>query len=52
VIALNNLGNVYEKKQMVNKAVEVYEQTLKFDPKNSIAKRRFESLQKRLVESN
>lgn len=52
VIALNNLGNVYEKKQMVSKAVEIYEQTLKYDPKNSIAKRRFESLQKRLVESN
>ena len=50
--ALNNLGNVYEKKQMVAKSVETYEQALKVDPKNNIAKRRSESLRKRLIESN
>lgn len=49
VIALNNLANVYEKKQMINKAVETYEQTLKIEPNNSIARRRAESLRKRLV---
>ncbi|MGL5032397.1 MAG: tetratricopeptide repeat protein [Microcystaceae cyanobacterium] len=51
-IALNNLGNVYEKKQMITKAVETYEQTLKCEPNNRIAQRRCESLQKRLVKSN
>lgn len=48
-IALNNLGNVYERKQMVAKALEIYEATLKFAPNNNIAKRRAESLRKRLV---
>jgi tetratricopeptide (TPR) repeat protein len=52
VTALNNLGNVYEKKQMVAKSVETYEQALKVDPQNNIAKRRSESLRKRLIESN
>ena len=49
VIALNNLGNVYEKKQMIVKAVETYEEALKYEPDNKIAKRRVESLKKRLV---
>ncbi|MEL4894345.1 tetratricopeptide repeat protein [Crocosphaera sp. Alani8] len=51
VIALNNLGNAYEKKQMITKAVEAYEETLKFDENNKIAKRRAELLRKRLVTS-
>ena len=51
VIALNNLGNVYEKKQMAVKALETYEQSLQYEPKNSTAKRRAESLRKRLVPS-
>ncbi|ACK68650.1 TPR repeat-containing protein [Gloeothece citriformis PCC 7424] len=51
VIALNNLANVYAKKQMTAKALETYEETLKIDPNNSIAKRRAESLRKRFVES-
>ncbi len=51
VIALNNLANAYEKKQMVPKAVETYEETLKFDENNKIAKRRAELLKKRLVSS-
>lgn len=50
-IALNNLANAYEKKQMIPQAVETYEQTLKCDPNNKVAKRRVESLRKRLVES-
>lgn len=49
VIALNNLGNVYEKKQMIVKAVETYEEALKSEPENKTAKRRLESLKKRLV---
>lgn len=49
VTALNNLGNVYEKKQMIVKALESYEEALKHEPNNSVAKRRVESLKKRLV---
>lgn len=52
VIALNNLGNVYEKKQLIAQAVEVYEKALQYEPENKIAKRRAESLKKRLVSSD
>ncbi|ELS02228.1 tetratricopeptide repeat protein [Xenococcus sp. PCC 7305] len=52
VIALNNLGNVYEKKQMIVKAVETYEAAAQYEPENKIAKQRLESLKKRLVGSN
>lgn len=48
-IALNNLGNVYEKKQLVTKALECYKKTLECEPDNKIAKKRVESLEKRLV---
>ena len=51
VIALNNLGNVYERKQMTVKALETYEQALSYESNNSTAKRRSESLRKRLVVS-
>ena len=51
IIALNNLGNVYEKKQITVKALETYEQALKYEPNNTTAKRRAESLRKRLVTS-
>jgi tetratricopeptide (TPR) repeat protein len=50
-IALNNLASVYERKQMTVKALETYEETLKVNPNNPVAKRRAESLRKRLVES-
>lgn len=49
LIALNNLGNVYEKKQLVAQALETYEQTLKYDPNNATAKGRTDSLSKRLT---
>ena len=52
VIALNNLGNVYEKKQLIAQAVEVYETALQYEPDNKVAKRRAESLKKRLVSSD
>lgn len=52
VVGLNNLGNVYEKKQLIAQAVEVYEEALKYEPENKTAKRRSESLKKRLVSSN
>ncbi|AFZ48001.1 Tetratricopeptide TPR_1 repeat-containing protein [Cyanobacterium stanieri PCC 7202] len=48
-IALNNLGNVYEKKQLTTQALDTYKEVLKIDEKNSIAKRRVESLEKRFV---
>jgi tetratricopeptide (TPR) repeat protein len=49
VVALNNLGNVYEKKQLIVQAVEAYETALQYEPNNKTAKRRAESLKKRLV---
>jgi tetratricopeptide (TPR) repeat protein len=49
VTALNNLGNVYEKKQLIVQAVEAYETVLQYEPNNKTAKRRAESLKKRLV---
>jgi len=51
VTALNNLGFAYEKKQLVSQALETYETALKLEPKNNTAKRRAESLRKRLVPS-
>jgi tetratricopeptide (TPR) repeat protein len=51
ITALNNLGNVYEKKQLTAQALEIYEQTLQYDANNTVAKRRAESLRKRLVTS-
>jgi len=51
VTALNNLGFAYEKKQLISQALEAYETALKVDSKNTTAKRRAESLRKRLVPS-
>jgi len=51
VIARNNLGNVYEKRQMIIKALETYKSALEFDPENETAKLRVKSLEKRLVPS-
>ncbi len=50
--ALNNLGFAYEKKQLTTQALEAYEEALRIDPKNSTAKRRADSLRKRLVPSS
>ena len=52
VVALNNLGNVYEKKQMIVKAVETYKKALEIEPENEVAKLRVKSLEKRLVSTN
>ncbi|MEC4986294.1 MAG: tetratricopeptide repeat protein [Oscillatoria sp. PMC 1068.18] len=52
ITALNNLANVYERKKLTAQALEIYEQTLTHEPNNSVAKRRAESLRKRLVTSN
>jgi tetratricopeptide (TPR) repeat protein len=52
VTALNNLGHAYEKKQLMTQAVEAYDQALVYEPQNETAKRRAESLKKRLVPSS
>ncbi|MGB3692244.1 MAG: tetratricopeptide repeat protein, partial [Spirulinaceae cyanobacterium] len=44
----NNLGHVYEKKQLATKALESYEEALKYEPENNVAKKRAESLRKRM----
>lgn len=49
VTALNNLGHVYERKKLTAQALQTYEEALKYDPNNTTAKRRAESLRKRLV---
>ena len=49
VTALNNLGHVYERKQLTVQALETYEAALKLDPKSDVAKRRSDSLRKRVA---
>lgn len=49
VTALNNLGHVYERKNLIPLALESYEQVLKNEPQNPTAKRRAISLRKRVV---
>lgn len=51
VTAWNNLGHAYERKQLTSQALEAYEQALAIESENSTAKRRAESLRKRLVPS-
>jgi tetratricopeptide (TPR) repeat protein len=51
VTALNNLGHAYERKKLTAQALQTYEEALKYDPNNATAKRRAESLRKRLVTS-
>lgn len=48
VTALNNLGHAYERKQLTAQALEQYEEVLKLEPNNQTAKRRAESLRKRV----
>lgn len=52
VVALNNMGHAYEKKQLSAPALEAYEQVLQLEPDNATAKRRAESLRKRMVPSS
>lgn len=49
VTALNNLGHAYERKSLTTQALEAYEQALAQDAGNPTAKRRAESLRKRLA---
>lgn len=48
VVALNNLGHVYERKNLTSQALEAYEQALVHDPQDSVAQKRSEALRKRL----
>lgn len=49
VTALNNLAHSYERKQLMPQALETYEKSLATEPSNATAKRRAESLRKRLA---
>ena len=51
VTAYNNLGHAYEKKKLTAQALEAYESALKYDSQNDTAKRRAESMKKRLTPS-
>ncbi|MBE9140061.1 tetratricopeptide repeat protein [Nodosilinea sp. LEGE 07088] len=51
VTALNNLGHSYERKQLTTQALEMYENALALEPKNATARRRADSLKKRLTPS-
>lgn len=51
VTALNNLAHAYERKNLTTQALQTYDQALQADPKNVTAKRRSESLRRRLVTS-
>ena len=52
VTVYNNLGHAYEKKKLTAQALEAYESALKCDPSNDTAKRRAESMRKRLIPSS
>jgi tetratricopeptide (TPR) repeat protein len=52
VTALNNLGHAYERKKLTAQALQTYEEALNYEPNNATAKRRAESLRKRLVPSS
>ncbi len=49
VTALNILGHSYERKQLMPQALETYEKSLATEPANETAKRRAESLRKRMA---
>lgn len=51
ITALNNLAHAYERKNLTAQALQAYEQVLQSEPKNSTAKRRAESLRRRVVSS-
>ncbi len=51
VTALNNLGHSYERKQLNTQALEMYQTALDLEPKNSTARRRSDSLKKRVAPS-
>jgi len=48
VTAWNNLGFVYERKGLINQAIEAYETALAAEANNSTAKKRLETLRRRV----
>lgn len=48
VVAWNNLGNAYQKKKDLPKALKAYEQALFFDPNNKVAREYRDSLKERV----
>jgi tetratricopeptide (TPR) repeat protein len=52
VMAMNNLGHAYEQKKLMGQALDIYEQALVLEPDNETAKRRSESLRRRLIVSS
>ena len=52
IMAMNNLGHAYEQKKLVSQALETYDRVLEIDSKNDTAKRRSETLRRRLVVSS
>lgn len=48
VVAWNNLGNAYQKKKELSKALKAYEQALFFDPNNKVAREFRDNLKERL----
>jgi tetratricopeptide (TPR) repeat protein len=52
VTALNNLGHSYERKQLTAQALDMYAAALELEPNNSTARRRADSLKKRLAPSD
>jgi tetratricopeptide (TPR) repeat protein len=51
VTALNNLAHSYERKQLTAQALESYKAALALEPQNATARRRADSLKKRLTPS-
>lgn len=51
LMAMNNLGHAYEQKKLTAQALDTYDRVLEIDPKNDTAKRRSETLRRRLVVS-
>jgi tetratricopeptide (TPR) repeat protein len=52
MMAMNNLGHAYEQKKLMSQALDIYEQALELEPENETAKRRSESLRRRLIVSS
>ena len=52
VTALNNLGHSYERKQLTAQALDMYAAALELEPNNNTARRRADSLKKRLAPSD
>ena len=47
IVALNNLAYAYEKKQLVQEAIEVYQQVISYDSNNKIANEKSNILKRR-----